>query len=92
MLRVTPYKLVITLSVSLILGGIVLLVQGISFEVYRIGFVTIIAGAVLQIIMGNLDPRATWLQTVKVFFIGLLIFLFIVFISIRVVPLIYKWL
>ncbi len=80
------------LSVLLVLGGVVLTVQGVSFRVYQLGFVILICGALLQIIMGNLDPKASWIHAFRVFLIGLAIFLAIVFISIRVVPYIYKWL
>ena len=92
MSRITPYKLVVALSVSLILGGVVLMVQGVSFIIYQVGFVVIIVGALLQIIMGNMNPESTWLQALRVFLIGLAIFLAIVLVSIRTVPLIYRWL
>lgn len=92
MARVTPYKIITLLSVLLILGGVLFTVQGLSFRMYRVGFVALICGALLQIIMGNLDPKASWLHALRVFLIGLAIFLTIVFVSIYVVPYIYKWL
>ena len=79
-----------TFSILLILGGVVFTVQGLSFQVYRIGFVLLICGALLQIIMGNLDPKASWFHAFRVFLIGLAIFIAIVFISIRLVPYIYR--
>lgn len=92
MTRITPYKVITALSILLISGGVVCSVQGVSFQVYRVGFIMLICGALLQIIMGNLDPKANWLHAFRVFLIGLVIFLAIVFISVVAVPHIYKWL
>lgn len=92
MAKITPYRIIMVFSVLLILGGVVLTVQGLSFQVYRVGFVVLMSGALLQIVMGNLDPKANWLHALRVLLIGLAIFLAVVFISIRVVPYIYRWL
>lgn len=92
MAKVTPYKVITAISILLILGGVVLTVQGFSFQLYRFGLAILLGGALIQIIMGNLDPKANWFHAFRVFLIGFAIFLAIVFVSIRVVPYIYKWL
>ncbi len=85
-----PYLLVIPISIALIVVGIVLCTQTLSFRGYQIGYVTLMLGAILQIIMGQLDPKSNWLQALRLFVIGAGIFLGIVFLSIYLVPYLYK--
>jgi hypothetical protein len=47
-------------------------------------------GAILQIIMGQLDPKSNWLQALRLFVIGAGIFLGIILLSIYLVPYLYK--
>lgn len=90
LINIKPYVFFVGLAVVLIFGGVAFTTQGFSFLAYQIGFVMLLVGALLQIIMGNLSPKANWIDALKVLLIGLGIFFLLVFISIEVVPYIYE--
>ncbi|MFY9303579.1 MAG: hypothetical protein WAO75_09730 [Atribacterales bacterium] len=90
MINVKPYTFFVGLAIILIFGGVALTAQGFSFLAYQVGFVILLIGALLQIIMGNLSPVADWIEALKVLLIGLSIFFLLVFISIGLVPYIYR--
>lgn len=90
MINIRPYTFFVGLAIALIFGGVALTTQGSSFLAYQIGFVVLLVGALLQIIMGNLSPDANWIGALRVLLIGLGIFFLLVFISIELVPYIYR--
>lgn|GEM_PF-1169159 len=90
MIQIKPYTFFVGLAIVLIFGGVALTTQGLSFLAYQIGFVVLLVGALLQIIMGNLSPDANWMGALRVLLIGLGIFFLLVFISIELVPYIYE--
>jgi len=90
LIQIKPYTFFVGLAIVLIFGGVALTTQGLSFLAYQIGFVVLLVGALLQIIMGNLSPDANWMGALRVLLIGLGIFFLLVFISIELVPYIYE--
>lgn len=85
-----PYLIIIPISITLIVAGVVLCTQTLSFRGYQVGYVILMLGAILQIIMGQLDPKSNWLQALRLFVIGAGIFLGIILLSIYLVPYLYK--
>ncbi|HHY45788.1 MAG TPA: hypothetical protein GX506_00620 [Firmicutes bacterium] len=79
-------RLVTDVSILLIVGGILLLWQPWSFGAYQLGFKVLIAGAFIQMIMGNLGSDATVPQAVRVFIIGTVIFLTVVGLAVFMAP------
>jgi|LSQX01.2.fsa_nt_gb hypothetical protein len=84
--RITPRNLVVWVSVVLILGGMLLIFQKWFFALYQAGFICLMAGAYLQIILGNISPSVTYKQVLKTLVLGSGIFLFIVGLAIWIAP------